>query len=287
MEGPSRAWRQFKIIAEMIKIEHTLFSLPFACMGALLAAGGLPDLRTVLWILAAMVGGRSAAMAFNRLADAELDARNPRTAGRALPQGLLKKTEVGLFIAVSAALFLLSAWMLNLLCFILAWPVLVILLGYSYMKRFTWFCHFFLGFCLGLPPLAGWLAVRGTLDLVPILFSLGVLFWTAGFDVIYACQDYETDCKEGLRSIPTRFGLRGALWLSAGLPVLTVFFFCAGGWTAGLAWPYWTALAIATGSLVFQHAIVKPSNLSRINTAFFTANGFISITMAVGTFLAI
>jgi 4-hydroxybenzoate polyprenyltransferase len=280
-------WKQLKIIAEMIKIEHTIFALPFACLGAFLAAEGLPDLMTCLWILAAMVGGRSAAMAFNRLADAQLDATNPRTQNRALPRGLLTRGEVALFTAASAALFLFAAWMLNPLSFILAWPALLILLGYSYTKRFTWLSHFILGLCLGMTPLAGWIAVKGTIELVPILFSLGVLFWTAGFDVIYACQDHEVDRREGLHSIPVRFGVKGSLVISALLHAATAIFFCAAGLLAGLAWPYWTAFAAALAFLAYEHAIVKPTDLSRVNTAFFTANGFISIAMAAGTFIAV
>ena len=278
---------QLKIIAEMIKIEHTIFALPFACMGAFLAAGGLPSFWTCFWILVAMVGGRSAAMAFNRLADAEIDKRNPRTSNRALPRGLLRKGEVALFTLVSAALLLLAAWMLNPLSFILAWPVLLILLGYSYTKRFTWLAHFVLGFCLGMTPLAGWVAVKGTIELVPVLFSLGVLFWTAGFDVIYACQDHEIDRREGLFSIPVRFGIRGGLVISALLHVVTAAFFCAAGILAGLAWPYWAAFALTLAFLTYEHAIVKPTDLSRVNMAFFMANGLVSMAMATGTLLAI
>lgn len=278
---------KLKIIAEMIKIEHTIFALPFACMGAFLAAGGLPSLWTCFWIVVAMVGGRSAAMAFNRLADAEIDGRNPRTSNRALPMGLLRKGEVALFTLVSAALLLVAAWMLNPLSFILAWPVLLILLGYSYTKRYTWLAHFVLGFCLGMTPLAGWVAVKGTIELVPVLFSLGVLFWTAGFDVIYACQDHEVDRREGLFSIPVRFGIRGALAISAILHVVTAAFFCSAGILAGLAWPYWAAFALTLAFLAYEHAIVKPSDLSRVNMAFFMANGLVSIVMATGTFIAI
>jgi 4-hydroxybenzoate polyprenyltransferase len=280
-------FKHLKIIAEMIKIEHTVFALPFAFMGAMLAAGGLPSLAVCFWVLLAMVGGRSAAMAFNRLVDAELDARNPRTAMRALPLGLVAKGEVLLFVLVSAGLLLFAAWMLNPLAFGLAFPVLLILLSYSYAKRFTWACHFILGLCLGMTPLAGWIAVKGTIELLPVLVSLGVLFWTAGFDLIYACQDYDVDRREGLYSIPARFGIKGALILSAMLHALTMVFFCAAGTMAGLGWPYWAALGITLVFLVIEHAIVKPSDLSKVNMAFLTANGFISIAMAVGTYLAL
>jgi 4-hydroxybenzoate polyprenyltransferase len=283
----ARFFKHLKIIAEMIKIEHTIFALPFAFMGAMLAAGGLPSLWVCFWVLVAMVGGRSAAMAFNRLVDAELDARNPRTAMRALPRGLVGKGEVILFILVSAGLLLFAAWMLNPLAFGLAFPVLLILLTYSYTKRFTWACHFILGFCLGMTPLAGWIAVKGTIELLPVVVSLGVLFWTAGFDLIYACQDYDVDRREGLCSIPARFGIQGALILSAVLHVFTLIFFCVAGSMASLGWPYWTALGITLVFLVIEHAIVKPTDLSKVNMAFLTANGFISIAMAAGTYLAL
>jgi 4-hydroxybenzoate polyprenyltransferase len=285
--SPRNLWRQFKIIAEMIKIEHTLFALPFAFMGAFLAARGLPKAGTCGWILVAMVGARSAAMAFNRLVDSEIDARNPRTLNRALPRGLLKKGEVILFIWVAAGLFLWAAAMLNLLSFILAWPVLGVLFLYSYTKRFTWGSHFILGFCLGMTPLAGWIAVIGTFDLLPVLLSLGVLCWTAGFDLIYACQDYEVDRKQDLYSIPARFGIRGALILSALLHVFTALSFCTVGWLGGLAWPFWAALVLTLICLAYEHAIVKPSDLSRVNLAFFTANGIVSMAMAAGTYLAL
>jgi len=270
----------------MIKIEHTIFALPFAFMGVFLAAEGFPDLTTSLWILLAMVGARSAAMAFNRLVDADIDQRNPRTNNRALPMGLLKKSEVALFIVVSAALFLFSAWMLNPLSFYLAWPVLLILLFYSYTKRFTWLCHFILGFCLGMTPLAGWIAVKGFFAITPILLSIGVFFWTAGFDLIYSCQDYEIDKKEGLYSTPSRFGLKASLILSVVLHIITLIFFGLAGFIGCLSWPFWAATSITGIFLIWEHSIVRPSDLSKVNMAFFMANGFISIVMAVGTYFS-
>jgi len=278
---------RIRIILEMIKIEHTIFALPFAFMGAVLGIRALPGLDTCLWILLAMVGARSAAMAFNRLADAEIDAKNPRTAMRALPSGLLQKGEVILFILVSAGLFFFAAWMLNPLSFILAWPVMLILLFYSFTKRFTWSSHLVLGFCLGMTPLAGWIAVTGTFALLPVVLSLGVLCWTAGFDIIYACQDYETDRKQGLFSIPARFGILKALIISAGLHLVTLALFSLVGILGDLTWPYWSALGLTLVFLIYEHAIVKPNDLSRVNMAFFMANGIISIVMGVGAFLAV
>lgn len=280
-------WRRLKIIAEMIKIEHTVFALPFAFMGAILGAGGIPTLWTCAWVLAAMVGSRSAAMAFNRVVDAEIDAKNPRTQDRALPKGLLKKGEVILFVAVSSGVFFLAAGALNTLSLALSPLVLVILFFYSYTKRFTWLSHFCLGFCLGMTPLAGWIAVTGSFALLPMLLSMGVLFWTAGFDVIYACQDFDADRGDGLFSIPARFGIRGALLLSSILHVFTMVFFCWAGVLGGLGWPYWAAIGLTLVFLAYEHAIVKPDDLSKVNTAFFTANGIISIAMAAGTLLAV
>lgn len=282
----NRFLKQLKIIAEMIKIEHTIFALPFALMGVFLASEGLPSLRVCLWVLLAMVGARSAAMAFNRLADAKIDAKNPRTANRALPMGLLKQKEVILFTLVSAALFFLSAWMLNPLSFKLAFPVLFILLFYSYCKRFTWLCHFVLGLCLGMTPLAGWIAVKGAFAITPILWSVGVFFWTAGFDLIYACQDVQVDRKEGLHSIPARFSIKGALYLSAILHFFTILFFGAAGFIGQLPWPYHGAVLFTLVFLTWEHSIVKHNDLSKVNVAFFTANGCISVAMALGTFVS-
>ncbi|MBX7245536.1 MAG: putative 4-hydroxybenzoate polyprenyltransferase, partial [Candidatus Sumerlaeaceae bacterium] len=199
------------IVLEMIKFQHTLFALPFALAGAILAAGGLPDARTFLWIIAACVFARTAAMSFNRWADAGLDARNPRTATRAIPAGQLSGGFVLCFALINAALFVWAAAMLNSLAFYLSPVALVVLLGYSYTKRFTWMAHFVLGLALGIAPIGAWIAVRGSLSIEPLLMGLAVLVWTAGFDLIYACQDIEVDSREGLYSIPSRFGAKLAL----------------------------------------------------------------------------
>jgi len=266
----------------MIKIEHTLFALPFAFLGAVLAAGGLPTAPQILWIIVAMVGARSAAMAFNRIADRSFDAKNPRTSTRAIPAGLLTVSFVWAFTIFSALLFLFAAAMLNRLTLILAPVALASVLLYSLTKRWTQLSHLVLGWCLSIAPTGAWIAVRGEFgSAVPLILSLVVLLWTAGFDVLYACQDYEFDRREGLHSIPARFGISQALWISRGLH--------AGAFLA-LIWLYLVAglgpLAligvIATGALLlYQHRLVRADDLSRLNAAFFTTNAFVSLILLV------
>ncbi|HKD12340.1 MAG TPA: UbiA-like polyprenyltransferase [Thermoanaerobaculia bacterium] len=265
---------------EMIRFSHTLFALPFALLAAVLAADGLPPAGTLIKILLAMVGARSAAMAHNRLADRHIDAANPRTASRALPAGVLSTTYVRIFLAASSLLFLAAAASLNRLTLILSPVVLALLFFYAYTKRFTWLSHAVLGLCLGIAPVGAWIAVLGRLDWVPVLLGLAVLLWTAGFDLLYALQDEEHDRRVGLFSIPARWGARRALQISAllhaaMLPLLIAVWRLSGGgvlFAAGIA-----ATALA---LIYQHAIVRPGDLSRVNTAFFTANGFVSVTLA-------
>jgi len=267
---------------EMIKIEHTLFALPFALLGAVLGANGLPTLKQFFWIVVAMVGARSAAMAFNRIADRRIDARNPRTSMRALPAGLLSVGFVWIFTLVAAALFLLAAAMLNNLTLILAPVALGSVLLYSFTKRWTQLSHVVLGWCLSIAPTGAWIAVRGEIGSpTPLLLSLVVLLWTAGFDVLYACQDYEFDRAEGLHSIPAKFGIAKALWISRALH--------AGAFLA-LIWLYLVthlgpvALigVIATAALLlYQHRLVRPDDLGRLNAAFFTTNAFVSVILLV------
>jgi len=270
-------------ILEMIKFEHSIFALPFAFMGAFLAAEGIPDLAVCGWILLAMVSARSAAMAFNRLVDAGYDATNPRTSMRALVTGALGRGEVVVFTLVTSALFVFAAAMLNTFALVGALPVLAFLLLYSYTKRFTLLAHFVLGFCLGFAVPGGWIAVTGSLSALPLYLGLGVSFWVTGFDLIYACQDVDHDRREGLHSLPARFTIKTALILSALLHVGAFGILCAVGFIATLAWPYWMGLIVVLVSLVWQHAIVRPGDLSRVNAAFFTANGIISVVMALGT----
>ena len=274
--------RNVRTTLEMIKIEHTLFALPFAFLGAVLAASGLPSARQIVWITAAMVGARSTAMAFNRIADREYDARNPRTSNRALPAGLLSVGFVWAFTLVSAALFLIAAAMLNRLTLWLAPVALASIVLYSFSKRWTLLSHLLLGWCLSIAPTGAWIAVRGALDSpVPLLLSLVVMLWTAGFDVLYACQDYEFDLQAGLHSIPKQFGIARALLIARGLHI---------GAFAALFALYWITYlgifaligVVATAALLFyQHRLVRSDDLSKLNAAFFTTNAFVSLILFV------
>ena len=265
---------------DMIKIEHTLFALPFAFLGAVLAVRGIPTAWQIVWIVVAMVGARSTAMAFNRIADKDYDARNPRTKTRAIPAGALSVGFVWIFTIVSALIFFLAAAMLNRLTLFLAPVALLSVLLYSYTKRWTLLSHLVLGWCLGIAPTGAWIAVRGAIDsLIPLLLSLLVMLWTAGFDVLYACQDYEFDRREGLYSIPARFGIARSLWISRALH--------AGAFAALVALYFLTNLGtlamigvIATGALlIYQHTLVRANDLSRLNAAFFTTNAFVSVIL--------
>ncbi len=273
-------WRNTRLTLEMIKIEHTLFALPFALLGAIFAARGLPDGRTLVWILVAMVGARSAAMAFNRLVDCEFDRQNPRTRDRALPAGRVSAGYVRAFVLVSAAVFVLAAAMLNRLTLLLAPVALASILLYSYTKRFTEYSHLVLGWCLAMAPTGAWIAVRGALDeLLPLAISLTVMMWVAGFDVIYACQDVDFDRRVGLRSLPARFGIRRALWIARGFHAVA---FASLVWASRLAGSRWLGgigLAATLGLLIRQHRLVRPDDLSRVNEAFFTTNACVSLIL--------
>ncbi|MBP9145630.1 MAG: putative 4-hydroxybenzoate polyprenyltransferase [Thermoanaerobaculia bacterium] len=273
------------IVLEMIKFEHTLFALPFALMGMLLAAQGVPEGRIVLWIVVAMVGARSAAMGWNRLVDREIDAANPRTAMRALPAGLVTPGFVALFVVASLALLVFAAWRLNPLCLALSPVAIVILLGYSYTKRFTWAAHLALGLALAGAPLGAWIAVTGGFAPTPFVLAGIVVTWVAGFDILYALQDEAFDRARGLASIPARFGAVRALALSAGLHVATLGFLAALPFVypPGLGWIYWTGVAGCVLLLAYQHAIVRPGDLSRLNAAFFTANGVLALWLLATT----
>lgn len=264
----------------MIKFDHTLFALPFALLGAILAAEGFPTAWQSFWIIAAMVGARSAAMTFNRIADRDIDARNPRTAGRELPAGKVSIGFAWSFLFASIALFLASAWFLNWLTFALSPVALISILGYSYAKRFTTFSHLLLGWALAISPTAAWIAVRGTIDSeVPLLLSLFVLMWTAGFDIMYACQDADFDRKSGLYSIPARFGVRRALWIARLFHLQAFFVLLLLLLFTGLGWPAYIGVAAVGILLLYQHLIVSPDDLSRMNAAFFTANATVSIIL--------
>lgn len=266
----------------MIKFEHTLFALPFAFLGAVLAANGLPTWWQILWITIAMFGARSAAMTFNRIIDRKFDAENPRTAKRELPSGKLSVSFAWAFFIASVTLFLLASYSLNWLTFVLSPVALLSILGYSYAKRFTSLAHLILGWSLAISPTAAWIAVRGAIDSeVPLLLSLLVMMWTAGFDVLYACQDYEFDKKAGLRSIPARFGIKNSLWiarifhLQAFIVLLLLYLVTELGLLALIG-------VLAVGALmIYQHTLVKPNDLSRMNAAFFTTNAFVSVILFI------
>lgn len=273
---------KLKTTLAMIKFEHTVFALPFAFLGAILAANGLPTWWQMLWITVAMLGARSAAMTFNRIIDRDIDAANPRTAGRELPTGKLSVGFAWAFLYVSIGVFLLASSSLNWLTFALSPVALLFVLGYSYAKRFTAFAHLLLGAALAISPSAAWIAVRGTLaDEIPLLLSLFVLIWTAGFDVLYACQDFEYDRKAGLRSIPARFGIKNALWI-ARLFHFQAFIVLLLLWlVTGTSWLALAGVIVVGALFVYQHALLRGGNLSRMNAAFFTTNAFVSVILLV------
>jgi 4-hydroxybenzoate polyprenyltransferase len=267
-------------VLEMIKFEHSVFALPFALVGALLAAragGSLPTWRQILWIVVAMVGARSAAMTMNRIADVEYDRRNPRTAKRALPAGELSVGFAWAFTALASAVLVLAAWQLNRLALELSPVALAILFFYSYTKRFTSWSHFVLGFCLGISPAAAWIAIRGSLDARMLILCAAVTLWVGGFDVLYACQDVEFDRAAGLHSIPKKLGIAKALLFARVMHVVMVALLAWLAWSFHLAWLAWAGIAVVAALLAYEHSLVKPNDLSKMNAAFFTVNGYISL----------
>jgi 4-hydroxybenzoate polyprenyltransferase len=271
---------RLRTVLEMIKFEHSVFALPFALVGALLAAragGGFPSVRQILWIIVAMVGARSAAMTINRIADIEYDRRNPRTAARALPAGELSVSFAWAFAALSSGVLVLAAWQLNSLALKLSPLALAILCFYSYTKRFTTWSHFVLGFCLGISPAAAWIAIRGSLDGRMLILCAAVTLWVAGFDVLYACQDVEFDNKAGLFSIPQKLGVARALEIARSMHVVMVLLLGWLAWSFQLAWPAWAGIGVVAALLAYEHSLLKPNDLSKMNAAFFTVNGYISI----------
>jgi len=268
---------------EMIRFSHTLFALPFAFMGAVLAAGGIPSGRQLGWILVAMVGARSGAMGVNRIADRHLDASNPRTKDRALPQGRIGLREAVVFIVVSFAIFLLAAWMLNPLCFALAPVALLIVCGYSYTKRFTSLSHLVLGLSLACAPVGAWIAVRGALGIPALLLALAVLFWVAGFDILYALMDIDFDRRTGLFSIPARLGVRGGMAVARLFHLLTAAFLLLLIPPLGLGALYRIGLCLAVGLLAYEHWLLYRFGLAKLDMAFFNVNGALSIGMFLFT----
>jgi 4-hydroxybenzoate polyprenyltransferase len=282
------AWRSFVLYLEMIKVEHSIFALPFAMIGMMYAdlrakplgePDGFPTWRVFFLILVAMVSARSSAMAFNRIADRAIDAKNPRTRNRALPMGRIRLSHALLFCLLSAGLFLVSAFLLNPLAFALSPIVLVVLFGYSYTKRFTVWSHVFVGLSLGLAPAGAWIAVTGEFSWIPVFWLLAVTFWTAGFDILYSLQDEEFDRQNNLFSLPAKYGARVAIFISRVFHVLTVAFLVLAGIVVQAGVFYFVGVALAGVLLVYEQSLVKPGDLSRINTAFFTLNGYVSLGM--------
>lgn len=274
---------KIRVFLEMIKFSHTVFALPFAFTGAVLAAGGMPSAHQVFWILMAMVGARTAAMGMNRLIDAEIDARNPRTASRAIPAGLIGTGTVILFIVLSILLMLYAAWQLNPLCLYLS-PVALFFLGlYSYCKRFTSLAHVVLGICLAAAPLGAWIAIRGTVEVPAILLGLAVLFWVAGFDILYALQDLDFDRASGLHSIPVRLGVNGSLWAARVFHLVMLGLLAGLYLSAGLGPWFLAGLAATIAMLGYEHWLLRHGDLTKLDAAFFTMNGYISITLFVAT----
>ena len=274
-----RALPAVREAADLVKLAHTVFALPFALIAALAAARGLPPWPVVGWIVLAMAGARTAAMAFNRLADHSLDAANPRTAARALPAGRLRRPFARVLVAGGAAALFFAAWRLNPLCLALSPFALAWILGYSYSKRFTVLSHLWLGLGLGIAPVGAWLAVRGAFALAPVVLAVAVTAWVAGFDVLYALQDEAFDRAAGLHSLPARWGAGRAIAAARALHAVAGLAFASFAWMIGAGWGLWLGVAAAAALLVWQHSLVAPGCLGRLDTAFFTANGALSLLM--------
>ncbi len=272
-------------LLRMIKFSHTVFALPFALMGAVLAAGGLPPVHSLFWILMAMIGARTLAMTFNRLVDRKIDALNPRTADREMPRGIVTTPQALLMICGSLALFEFACYQLNPLCLKLSPVALLVVLGYSFTKRFTAYSHLVLGLSLAIAPVGAWIAVRGSLDLPVLLLGLAVFFWVAGFDILYAIQDIDFDRKTGLYSIPSRVGVGSSLVIARIFHLLTVALLSLEIPLLSLGIYYLAGLAIVSGLLLYEHAIVRKEDLSRLDMAFFKMNGYISVTIFTFTLL--
>lgn len=290
MNGPGKAnikgvWHHLVAFSRLVKIEHSIFALPFAYCGMVMAAGGWPGWRVFLLITVAMVAVRSFAMVVNRLADLPYDRRNPRTQGRPLVTGEVSVSSARYMALVTGAVFVLACAGLNMLALSLSPVALILAGGYSYTKRFTFLCHYWLGTVLGLAPVAGWLAVTASFHIAPVLLGLGVTFWVAGFDILYATQDVEFDRKVGLHAIPARFGIPAALSIAAFSHANTAIFFLLAGWAWGAGWPYYLVAALIGAILAYEHTLVRPDDLRRVNTAFFTVNGVVAIMIFAGVLL--
>ena len=274
---------KLRVFLEAIKFEHTIFALPFAYLGMLLAAQGWPTWHQFIWITVAMGAARTMAMALNRVIDRELDAANPRTAARAVPRGLLQARDMWLASGISLAILTIAAWQLNPLCLVLLPGAVVVLGVYSYTKRFTWLSHAVLGVADGLAPIGAWVGVTGELSWPPLVLGLAVAVWIAGFDLLYACQDLAFDQSVGLHSFPARFGVRATLWTSVVLHGATVALLALVGVVLGLGLPYWLGVLGAAGLLIYEHSLLRPNDLSRLDLAFFNVNGYIAVLLFVAT----
>lgn len=276
-------FRKFSDYLRLIKFSHSVFALPFAFTAAIIASGGIPAISQIFWITVAMVGGRSGAMGMNRIVDRKFDALNPRTKSRELPRGVIKTGEAFMFTAIAFGFLVLAAYKLNPLCFKVSPLVILVLLTYSYTKRFTWLCHIVLGIALSLAPLGAWIAVRGTFDpeILPLCFA--VMFWVAGFDALYGLQDIDFDKKQGLYSIPSVFGITASIWIARLFHVMTIGLLLSLVPIFQLTGLYLLGVLIVSGLMLYEHSLVKPTDLSKLNIAFFNMNGYISITVFVFT----
>jgi 4-hydroxybenzoate polyprenyltransferase len=285
--------KKLRIFLEMIKFEHTIFALPFAYLGMILAWGSWEAANwwDFIWISVAMASARTAAMSLNRYIDRQVDVGNPRTANRPIQTGAIEANRVRIFAILSLVILGISAWLLDPLALYLIPGALLFLVGYAYTKRYTWLCHYVLGFTDGLAPMGGWVAVRGSVftadDLPAWLLLLAVTLWIGGFDVIYACQDVEFDNEKGLHSIPARFGIQRGLLISTISHVLAVVVLVVLGLVVGLGWVYWLGVTAVAALLIYEHSLVNPQDLSKLGIAFFNVNGYISVTIFIATFIAV
>ncbi len=280
-------WKKIAILLEMIKFKHTVFAMPFALMGAFLAGRGIPEFRVFFWVVLAMVGARTSAMTFNRIADFRFDAANPRTANRAIPAGEVTLWQSWLMVIGASLLFFFACFMLNPLALKIAPIALGLTLFYSLTKRFTWLCHVVLGVALAMSPLGGWVSVAASLHGYPWVLSLGVLFWVAGFDCVYACQDADFDKGAGLFSMPAIFGRHNSFRIAGIFHALAFVLFTLAGILMHLNWWYFLGVAVTAAALLYQHMIVSPQDLSRIRQSFFSMNGLISLTLFGATWLSL
>jgi len=279
----SAVLQKVSLYLKMIKFSHSIFALPFAFTAALIAASGIPSLSQVLWITVAMIGARSGAMGLNRIIDREIDKDNPRTSGREIPKGLIKVSEAVGFVVLSFGCMLLAAFMLNPLCLMLSPIAIGVLFLYSFTKRFTWAAHFVLGLAISAAPLGAWVAIRGTFDLAVLPLAAAVIFWLAGFDVLYALQDREFDTRHGLFSIPQKFGIGKSLFLARTFHAVAYGLLVLNGALFRLGIPYWAGMIIIAGLFLYEHSLVDKNDLSRLDMAFFNMNGYISMTVFLFT----